>query len=170
MDAYSANRQTLISRRVVTDSGCWEWQGAKGRRGYGLMWCRIEHRLRPAHRIAYEAWAGPIPKEHEVCHHCDNPPCFNPDHLFSGTRLDNERDKVAKGRQASGDRNGSRLHPERLARGESIPWHRLTDDEVRAMRAEHAAGATTVAIGERHGVSQAPAWNVVNGKTWKHVE
>lgn len=33
-----------------------------------------------------------------VLHKCDNPPCWNPDHLFEGTQSDNRADSIAKGR------------------------------------------------------------------------
>jgi len=76
---------------------------------------------RDAHVWAWiDAHNGEIPaKGMEVCHACDNPPCINPDHLFLGTHQDNANDMVMKGRQASGDRNGSRLHPENLPRGDN---------------------------------------------------
>lgn len=52
-----------------------------------------------AHRMAYILTHGPVPVEHDVCHHCDNPPCCNPAHLFDGSRSENMQDCVAKGRR-----------------------------------------------------------------------
>lgn len=49
-------------------------------------------------RAAYEEYIGPIPEGLNVLHSCDNPPCFNPVHLFAGTQSDNIKDSVAKGR------------------------------------------------------------------------
>jgi len=51
-----------------------------------------------AHRKAWEDEHGPIPPGMNVCHHCDNPPCINPDHLFLGTQKDNAVDMSRKGR------------------------------------------------------------------------
>lgn len=76
--------------------GCWEWQGSKAFYNYGTM-C-FEKSLYRTHRVAYETFIGPIPNGLFVCHHCDNPPCVNPSHLFVGTQTDNIRDKEAKGR------------------------------------------------------------------------
>lgn len=54
------------------------------------------------HRWAWTQAHGPIPDGLVVCHHCDNPPCSNVEHLFVGTMMDNARDRDAKGRAASG--------------------------------------------------------------------
>lgn len=86
-------------RRVVTDSGCWEWSGARyvpNRGGYGVL--HREHRAIAAHRYAWMLAHGPIPAGLFVCHKCDNPPCFRLSHLFLGTQTDNMRDMSAKGR------------------------------------------------------------------------
>lgn len=67
-----------------------------------------------AHRAAWEDEHGPIPPGQCVLHRCDNPPCVNPDHLFLGTKGDNNRDRSAKGRTYNGDQRGERNNNARL--------------------------------------------------------
>ena len=76
--------------------------------GYGLIKRKDGAQLR-AHRVAYELAYGEIPSGLFVCHHCDNPCCIRPSHLFLGSHDENMADMVIKGRAARmvGDRNGS---------------------------------------------------------------
>lgn len=85
---------------------CWLWAGYVNPRGYGQFHPR-DGAVRPAHRVAYELENGPIPDDGTewcVCHHCDNPRCVRPDHLFLGRDKDNHDDMVRKGRHAHGPR------------------------------------------------------------------
>ena len=97
----------LLSRvRMVDD--CWEWTGTRrnGKWNYGLA--QIHGKTWRAHRLSYILHIGPIPERMQVCHHCDNPPCINPAHLFLGTNADNVHDCMRKGRDRKGDRRGER--------------------------------------------------------------
>jgi hypothetical protein len=83
--------------RVVEETGCWEWTGRVHAWGYGVMWFFGKDQL--VHRVAAHLYRGfDLNSGLQVLHTCDNPPCFNPEHLFSGTNLDNRRDCYAKGR------------------------------------------------------------------------
>lgn len=34
-----------------------------------------------------------------ACHHCDNPTCWNPDHLYGGDQSTNNHDAIRRGRR-----------------------------------------------------------------------
>lgn len=84
----------LLSKITKTES-CWIFNGSKIR-GYGQF--RFEGKTQLAHRVSYKIHRGIIPKGLELCHKCDVRDCVNPDHLFIGTRSDNMKDCVKKGR------------------------------------------------------------------------
>jgi len=73
-----------------TDRGCLEWQRTRNYAGYGRV--RDGAKWAMAHRVAFRLSSGPIPKGAIICHHCDNPPCCNPEHLYAGTHQSNARD------------------------------------------------------------------------------
>lgn len=67
---------------IIGATGCWEWQSAKSKDGYGLFRMPQEYtRMHYAHKVAYGLLRVPIPDGLEPDHLCSNPPCVNPNHL-----------------------------------------------------------------------------------------
>lgn len=92
-------RVPLVARfwsKVNKSDNCWEWRAGRNTKGYGVF--NMENAPRLAHRVAYEMLCGKIPAGLFLCHHCDNPACVRPDHMFIGTASDNNWDMVRKGR------------------------------------------------------------------------
>lgn len=98
---------------------CWVWTGTLNQSGYGQVKKQGEAPM--CHRLTFEWSNGKIPKAHQVLHKCDNPPCVNPEHLFTGTVADNVRDCVAKGRR-------------RYRQGDNHHNTKLTDEQVREIK------------------------------------
>lgn len=71
------------------NSGCWLWMGVVQAEGYGGIW--DGERMQQAHRVAYELFCGPIPKDRELDHLCRMRCCVNPKHLEPVTRKENCR-------------------------------------------------------------------------------
>lgn len=157
-----AEARFLASFDRRSDDECWPWKLGRLANGYGRFYYR--GRTHSAHRFVYERSYGPIPAGMFVCHHCDNPPCVNPAHLFVGTAADNTADMMRKGRYRQGSR-------ENVVRGEDVARSVLTERDVRAMRAIRAErGSPYYVIAQQFGVATRTAWLAVTGRTWAHVE
>lgn len=100
---------------------------------------------------------GEIPKGMCVCHHCDNPPCCNSDHLFIGTQADNMGDCKKKGRNSWVSRPG-----------ETNNLAKLSEKDVKMIR--HLCGSKTyTSIALRYGVTRQNISHIDKRKTWKHI-
>lgn len=103
---------------IKTSEGCQNWEGGKTSAGYGMV--SLNGIVMKVHRAAYSLTKGSIPNGLDVCHKCDNPECFNPDHLFLGNDSVNQNDAYTKGR------SGKKTFYE----GELWLMHRLRDNKV----------------------------------------
>jgi hypothetical protein len=146
-------------RLVLKTDGCWLWTGTRERGGYGMFWDGSRQIL--AHRFAYELLIGPLGDLHAL-HHCDNPPCVRPDHLWSGTPADNAADRDAKGR--------GRLPPDSSRRplsGERHPAHKLSSGQVVEIRKLRAAGHKQQTVADAFGVSVSAIKDIDAGRSWR---
>lgn len=158
MRTYRDVRDRLAERTCDADGGCRNWTGSVNATGYGCIRRKNaagDWKLEKAHRVAYELTHGEIPYGLCVLHRCDNPRCCNPDHLFLGTRKDNNEDMARKGRARSAG-----------LRGERSSRAKLTDEAVRAIRRDPRSVAK---IAAELGMTGPTIWAARIGKTWKHI-
>jgi hypothetical protein len=142
----------VAARTSTTAAGCMEFSGHLNHGGYGVV--KIAGRTMLAHRAVWVAARGAVPDGMEVCHRCDNRRCVSLTHLFVGTRMENVRDMMQKGRG-------------RKARGEGHWRARMTERLVARMRQERAAGATLATLVARYQMSKSAVHQIVTGKNWR---
>jgi hypothetical protein len=131
---------------------------------------RLGPRILKAHRLMWQMEHGSIPAGMFVCHHCDNPPCTNPAHLFLGTNAENMRDMRRKGRGVPppvrfGGPGGV---PPKL-RGEKHGRAKLSSGDVLDARAAYGAGARIAELARRYGVHPRTMRDALLGKHWSHL-
>lgn len=137
---------------------CWRWNGASDKDGYGVFTVR-QNRVAmtyKANRISFWFFGGDDPEDKLICHHCDNPWCVNPLHLFIGTYTDNARDRAKKGRSFSplGERNNG---------------SRLTEGSVFEIRRLFKSGIARKELAKRFSINESTVHNIVKRKSWYHL-
>lgn len=133
-------------------NGCWVWQAGRSKDGYGKI--RINGKSWIAHRYAWTSENGDIPDGMCICHHCDNPPCVNPSHLFLGTKKENTADMWRKGRaRRDGEHNAA---------------HKLSCRDVLEIK-RLLRSRTKRYLSEEFGVSVTAIQNIAIGKKWGHL-
>lgn len=136
----------FLAKTKRSVGGCLEWTGSRHvQTHYGLFWRNGRNEL--AHRQAWLIFVGEIPEGLCVLHRCDNRRCVDVNHLFLGTRTDNHKDMVMKGRMV-------------------VPNLKLNPDIVREIRASGENQPTTA---RRFGVTQSTVSHIRLRRHWKNV-
>lgn len=146
------NPNERFDEKVDRSGNCWIWTAYKNPMGYGTFGYMRTMKL--AHRFAYEREYGQVSPNLSVCHHCDNPACVNPLHLFIGTQKDNALDSKKKGRTAAGKRNGRA---------------KLTEEQVKRIRAMHKDGTPRIKLASEFGIGAANLSEIINRRIWTHI-
>lgn len=158
MKGTLSERMARFTNRGEPDD-CWEWTGAKAGRGYGKIF--RNGRLENAHHLVLAAKLGRnLTPGMFACHHCDNPSCVNPEHLFEGTASDNMLDASAKGRVRGFERDLYRPAGERNVKA------KLTASAVDKIRECRSQGATLKLLAEEYGVTKENISMICRGVTW----
>lgn len=132
------------------DVPCKIWTGAKTKAGYGII--HRNYKTWSVHRYTWVQAHGDIPREIDVCHHCDVRDCYELAHLFIGTRKQNMADCKVKGRAPIRSRHGQSKITPKIAK------------EIISIYAK--GGITQSALAKQFGVAQVQISNVVLGKHW----
>lgn len=178
--------------KTVRVGKCIEWHTKKD---YPMV--RWQGGFIAVRRLVYQLAIGPLLDNEFVLSSCNNKHCVRHAHLVKGTKIDREYkrvtqtpmgdrhwsrlhpERVARGERsgvythpetrAYGERNGSRLHPERLARGKANGLAKLTESDIPVIFALATEGRTQIEIAKYFNVSPSAIWLVLHKKNWKHV-
>jgi hypothetical protein len=152
--------KSRFERHIEKSRECWLWTGSKLPQGYGSFGVAGKNwkswKVKRAHRVSYELYIGPIPPGLDVLHHCDNPPCVRPSHLFLGTDFDNQQDCKRKGRRYD-------------AKGIRNPNVALTEDNVKDIRNFHPV-LSAIKLANHFGVKRAAIHKIIHYRTWKALK
>lgn len=136
------------------NTGCWIWTASLNYKGYGQFGIGGKYKSVTSHRVSYEMFKGIIHKDMHVLHHCDNPWCVNPDHLWLGTNNDNIQDKIEK---------------QRTSKGENHARAKITTTDVLIIREARTHGFTYSAIAGYYNLGLTTVRSIVSKINWKHV-
>lgn len=145
--------------KVRKTDGCWEWTGHRAAQAGGVWHgrFRLGSKIIKAHRASWMIHRGEIAAGLCVCHHCDNPGCVRPDHLFLSSASGNQMDKVRKGRH-------------RTARGTAYKRTKLDPEKVAEIKRAVTAGATQLSQAQRFDVSASAIHDIVRGHDWAWLD
>jgi hypothetical protein len=168
--AMALDNPTIAASRfwskVQQTSTCWLWTASLRHKGYGaFVWSEDGRRIQGrAHRFSWMLHYGTIPPSLSVLHHCDTPACVRPDHLWLGTKAQNNADMVTKGRHVPGGTYATGKYK----RGTEHHNARLTPTQVDEIRDTYATGTISFSkLGKRYGITWSHAWRIVRGHAWK---
>jgi hypothetical protein len=167
---YEKLKALAYALRSDTDE-CILWTWAKQPGGYGIISKNKQNYQ--VTRVVLSKIYGPIDPSLVVAHKCDNPPCFNPKHLFICTPKENVHDMLKKERNQKGDSHWARRMPDKVLRQSKAPWSKLTESDVSNIRAEYkpsTAGRKTETslsgLAKKYGVTFQTIHKIVRNQRW----
>ena len=169
---------------------CHPWIGRKDKDGYGIFQIK-----RNGKKCNYRA-ARIIQKllrydadQLIVLHSCDNPPCVNGDHLSPDTTAENNKQCRDRGRNAFGEKHGTKTHPESIVRGDRHharqnpekyfgtlnPTAKLSEEQVAEIRSVYrprtkAYWGNAAHLGKIYGVSAIVIRRIGQESTYLNVD
>lgn len=144
-----------FEEKVIRKEGCWDWKGCAHKSGY-LPFNGMDNKWDMAHRISYFIHYGEIPSNLWVLHHCDNPRCTNPKHLYLGTPKKNSEDREKRERRP-------------LRKGEASHLARLTEEKVRKIKKMLQLKIPMSEIARQFKCSSGAIHAIKDKRSWKHV-
>ena len=145
-------RTRFLSHTRTSPNGCYEWTSERLKSGYGRF--SLRGKTYSAHRVALHLFEGfDLASKLYVCHHCDNPGCVNPAHLFAGTATDNMRDSARKGRRPN-------------FKGVRHPQAKLSLRDCYEIRELKLAGVSNRIIQKRFNISLGPIYQIIYRQHW----
>ena len=138
----------------IIPESCRKWLGLRDDQGYGVVY--YGGTTFKAHRASLLIAGVRIDGLH-VLHHCDSPPCTNPDHLFVGTQADNVRDMDNKRRRVA-------------LNGEDAGRAKLSSMEAAAIRSALSDGEKCTVLGRRFGVTSNAISAIKFNKSWRSLK
>lgn len=143
---------------------CWNWTASTDGHGYGVSCFGTPAKKIMCHRLSWIKSVGEIPVGLWVLHHCDNPLCVNPKHLWLGTRQDNTDDMISKGRHCHGEESS------KLRRGELHPRHKLTNEQVVEIRKAYKPREVTLKqLAKKYDTNHTTISRIAKGEIWTHI-
>lgn len=138
------------------ESGCWVWTAGRNTDGYGVT--SINGVTKTVHRVILWLLSDmDLTSDMHVLHKCDNPPCWNPDHLFLGTNTENIQDAARKGR----------LQPRQ---GSKSPKAKINEEIAYAIKLRLRQGENQSFIARDMGIGPKIVNYIAGGHTWAHVQ
>ena len=143
-----------LTKTIPGPNGCMDWTGVVNEHGYPMIWFQdkwqLVNRIVLAHALGRRLHAGMC-----ALHSCDRPICLSPEHLSEGTHMNNMNDRDAKGRVVHGEQHRSA---------------KLTEEDVRTIRAHFERGAyTRRQLAQMYGVSRPTIQHIINRTQWRRV-
>lgn len=146
-------KEKFYSQTKLMENSCLIWTGVK-RSGYGRI--NYKGKTFTCTRLVWVWEKGEIPAGFYLCHKCDNPACVNIDHLFLGTKKDNMKDCIEKGRKPG-------------LKGEKSHRAKLNEEKVREIRNLLIQGFSIMEIAKKFNVSGSAIWCIKHNLSWNSV-